>query len=199
MPVKEILSFIGMFLAIYCMIPYYKGIFAGTNKPHVFSWLIFALVTGIAAAVQFSESAGPGTWVLALNSFMCATIAMLAVRYGEREIHRSDWVALLIALLAIPVWVVTNNPLWAILIAMGIEISAYYPTVRKSWIRPHEEVAQTWFIGGIMFLISVAALDSFSFVSGAYPAFVASLNFMLVGILLYRRHVMGPVPGGGLS
>ena len=190
MPIKEILSFIGMFLAVYGLIPYYKGIFARTNKPHAFSWMIFAIVTGIATVVQFAEDAGPGKWILALNSFMCLTIALLAIRFGEKDIRRTDWVALAFAFLAIPLWVMTNNPLWAVLIAMGIEVSAYYPTIRKSWHKPYEEVAQTWFIGGFMFLISVAALDKIVFVSAAYPAFVATLNFILVAILLYRRRMI---------
>ena len=171
MPIKEILSFIGMFLAVYGLIPYYKGIFARTNKPHAFSWMIFAIVTGIAAVVQFAEDAGPGKWILALNSFMCLTIALLAIRFGEKDIRRTDWVALAFAFL-------------------GIEVSAYYPTIRKSWHKPYEEVAQTWFIGGFMFLISVAALDKIVFVSAAYPAFVATLNFILVAILLYRRRMI---------
>ena len=190
MPVKEFFTIFGMFLAIYCVIPYIRGIFAGTNKPHVFTWLIFAVVAGIVAAIQFSESAGPGKWVLIVNSLACFVVVALAIKYGERQIKRSDWVALGAALVAIPLWMATNNPVWAVLIAMAIEIFAYYPTLRKSWSKPHEEVAQTWLISGCMFLISVAALDQLKFTTAAYPAFVACLNFLLVAVLMARRRSM---------
>lgn len=190
MPVKELLSLLGMFLAVYCLVPYYKGIFARTNKPHIYSWIIFTIVTGIATAVQFTEDAGPGKWVMALNSFMCLTIILLSLRYGEKDIKRSDGVALILALTTIPVWLLTRNPLWAVLMAMAIEVFAYYPTLRKSWNKPREEVAQTWFIGGVMFMVSVMALEKVSFVTAAYPGFVALMNFMMVIILLWRRRVM---------
>ncbi len=170
MSVKEWLSLLGMFLAIYCLVPYYKGIFARTNKPHIYSWTIFAIVTGIATAVQFTEDAGPGKWVMALNTLMCLTIVLLSLRYGEKDIRRSDKVALTLALLAIPVWLLTNNPLWAVLMAMGIEVFACYPTLRKSWSKPYEEVAQTWFLSSCMFAVSVMALEQVSFVTAAYPA-----------------------------
>lgn len=196
MPVKELLSLLGMFLAVYCLLPYYRGIFAGTNKPHIYSWIIFAIITGIAAAVQFAEGAGPGKWVLALNAFMCLTIVLLSLRYGEKDIRHSDKIALALALLAIPVWLLTNNPLWAVLMAMGIEVFACYPTLRKSWGKPHEEVAQTWFLSSCMFAVSVMALERISFVTAAYPAFVALINFMMVVMLLWRRRVMASAPGG---
>jgi len=196
MPVKELLSLLGMFLAIYCLIPYYKGIFARTNKPHIYTWAIFTIIAGIAAAVQFAEDAGPGKWVMALNTFMCLTIVLLSLRYGEKDIRRSDGVSLALALTIIPVWLLTNNPLWAVLMAMGIELFACYPTLRKSWSKPHEEVAQTWFLSSFMFIVSVMALEQISFVTAAYPLFVAMINFLVFFILLWRRRVMAARPGG---
>lgn len=188
-PLKEILSLIGVALSIYGLIPYYRGIFARTAKPHVFTWLIFALVTGIATAVQLSEDAGAGTWILATNAFLCLTITILALKFGEKDIRRSDWVALFAALAAIPVWIAMDDPLWAVLIIIIIELSAYLPTIRKSWNKPYEEVMQTWFIGVITFLISVIALDQINFTTAAYPLFIAFLNLSLVMILAGRRYV----------
>ena len=190
MSVKEALALFAMFLAVYCVVPYIKGILAGTNKPHLFTWIIFTLITGIVAAVQFAESAGPGKWVLIVNALGCVVIVALSFKLGNKDIKRSDWVALAGAFLAIPVWLTTDNPLGAILIAITIELFAFYPTLRKSWAKPHEEVAQTWLLGGGMFIISVAALEQASFTTAAYPLFAAFLNLLLVAVLLYRRRVM---------
>ena len=190
MSIKEMLALFAMFLAVYCVVPYIKGILAGTTKPHLFTWIIFALIASIVAAVQFAESAGPGKWALIVNALTCIVVVFLSLKCGERDIKRSDWVSLAGALLAVPVWLMTDNPLGAIVIAMMIELFALYPTFRKSWTKPHEEVAQTWLIGGCMFIISVVALDHVSFITAGYPLYVAFLNFMMVAVLLYRRGTM---------
>lgn len=189
MPVKEVLSLVGMFLAVYCLIPYYRGILARKTQPHVFSWLIFGVITAIAAAVQFAEGGGAGTWVVALNACLCLTVVVLALRFGKRDIRPVDWVALAAALISIPIWLLADNPVLAVLILLVIEIFAYIPTIRKSWNKPHEEVVQTWLLGSVTFFLAVLSLDHYEFTTMAYPAFVSAVNLGLALMLLARRRV----------
>lgn len=189
MSIKEIISIIAMILAVYCLFPYYVAILKRKAKPHIFTWVIFGLITGIAAAIQFAEGGGPGAWVVALNGCLCMTVVLLSLKYGEKRITRGDWVAFIIALGAIPIWLLSNNPTLAVLILLGIEIFAYYPTVRKSWMKPHEEVVQTWLLSSLTFFLSVVALEEFMFTTAAYPAFVSMVNFMMVVMLLTRRRL----------
>ncbi|MFN3827328.1 MAG: hypothetical protein ACK4NR_06845 [Micavibrio sp.] len=190
MDIKQILSVIGMCLAVYCLFPYYIAILKRKAKPHIFTWVIFGIITSLAAAIQFSEGGGSGAWIVGLNGALCLTVVVLSLKFGEKQITKGDWLVFVVALSAVPVWLLANNPLWAVLILLMIEIFAYYPTLRKSWLRPHEEVIQTWLLGAITFLLSVLALEEYSFTTAAYPAFVSSINFMLAGLLLYRRRAL---------
>lgn len=190
MPLNEIFSFAGMFLSVYCLIPYYRGILAHKTQPHVFSWLIFGIITAIAAAVQFAEGGGPGTWVVALNACLCLSVVVLALRFGQRDIRPVDWVTLAAALISIPVWLLADNPVLAVFILLAIEAFAYFPTIRKSWHKPHEEVVQTWLLGSVTFCLAVLALNHYEFTTVAYPAFVSAVNLGLALMLLIRRRVM---------
>ncbi|QQG35589.1 MAG: hypothetical protein HYS17_08665 [Micavibrio aeruginosavorus] len=191
MPLNEWLSYAGMFLAIYCLVPYYRGILARKTQPHVFSWLIFGVITGIAAAVQFAEGGGAGAWVVALNAGLCFTVVLLALCFGKRDIRPVDWMALVAAFMSIPVWLLADNPALAVMILLAIEVFAYIPTIRKSWNKPHEEVVQTWLLGSLTFFLAVISLERYEFATVAYPAFVSAVNLGLALMLLIRRRVMG--------
>jgi len=56
---REILSAIAVIIALYSYSTYIQSIFAGKTTPHVFSWGIWALTTGIAF---FAQVAGGGGW-----------------------------------------------------------------------------------------------------------------------------------------
>ena len=60
---------------------------------------------------------------------------------GEKHVTRGDWIAFLITFFAIPLWVVTSDPLWSVLLVTVIGAVAYYPTFRKSFAKPGEELA----------------------------------------------------------
>lgn len=188
---RDILSLAGMFLAVYCLIPYYRGILARRTQPHVFSWLIFGVITSIAAGVQFAEGGGAGTWVVALNACLCFTVVLLSLRFGKRDIRLIDWAALAAAFISIPVWLLADNPVLAVMILLAIEVCAYIPTIRKSWNKPHEEVVQTWLLGSLTFFLAVISLERYEFTTVAYPAFVSAVNLGLALMLLARRRVMG--------
>lgn len=56
---REIFSTIAVIIALYSYTKYIQSIFAGKTIPHVFSWGIWALTTGIAF---FAQVAGGGGW-----------------------------------------------------------------------------------------------------------------------------------------
>src|SRR5690606_16045788 len=111
-------------------------IYRGTNKPHMFTWIIWTLLTAIILAAQIVGGAGPGAWSTGAVLLPCIIITVLAIQRGEKNITASDWVMFLAGLAAIPVWLATSNPLWAVIIVVAIDALAFGPTFRKSWFRP---------------------------------------------------------------
>jgi len=187
---KEIIGGLSVVMGILCFAVYIWGIYKGTTKPHLFSWIIWGILMSIAFAVQVVEKAGPGAWNLGVSAMIVFFIVGVSFFYGEKHITRSDWMAFIIALLAIPVWKMTGNPLWAVVIAAMINVTAYYPTFRKSWMKPWDEPVLAYFIGAMPFVLSLFALEKVTPATVIYPVVAATLSTMMVLMLLWRRKVL---------
>jgi hypothetical protein len=161
-------------------------------KPHLFTWLIWALAVGIAAAGRHAERAGPGAWSMAAMAGSCLSVALLALRYGERDITRGDVVALLACLAALPLWYLTNSALVAIVLVTAIDLVGYYPTVRKSWKRPHEEATYNFVLSQVVHVLSLAANDVHTLATMLTPGCILVANSALIGTIWWRRAALGP-------
>ncbi|HUY68234.1 MAG TPA: hypothetical protein VMV79_02920 [Alphaproteobacteria bacterium] len=171
--------------------PYFLSVWRGATKPHAFSWIVWSLLSLIAFFAQASRGAGPGAWTTGANALFCFTVAMCGVFYGEREITRGDWLSFLAALAALPLWYVTADPLWAVIWITAIDMSAFYPTVRKSWLKPHEENLSPYIGDATAFALAFCVLGHYSLVTVMTPLFVVTANGAFVGMSLWRRRVVG--------
>lgn len=183
----EIFGTAAIVLQFVCLIPYFIGIFKGRVKPHGFSWMLWGLLSGISFAIQLYEEAGAGAWLLGTNIVLSFSVALLAFRFGTFRITRADWVAFAIALTAIPLWILTQNPVWSLLIACGINVMAGLPTYMKAWRLPRDEYVPTFFLGGCAAFLSIAALDNLQLTTWLYPFVIGCSNMLLVSIILWRR------------
>jgi uncharacterized membrane protein YidH (DUF202 family) len=161
-----------------------------TIRPHMFTWIIWGVVMSIGFAAQYVEDSGPGAWNLGVGAVATILIAVASYFYGEKNITRGDRVVFIGALSAIPAWLATNDPLWAVVIISAIDAAAFYPTFRKSWIKPQEESLWAFLIGIPQFSLSIAALERTTLTTVLYPATIAVLNALLVVMLLWRRKAL---------
>lgn len=167
--------------------PYLWGIIKGSNKPHIFTWIIWVVVAGIACSAQFSEQAGPGAWVTGFIGFMCLLVVLLALKSGAKNITRSDIVMFSGALAAIPVWVLTNDPFWSVIIVTIINSIAFYPTFRKTWARPYEEHINIYAWNVPRQALTIAALTHYSLTTVLFPASIIFMCTLFVATIMYRR------------
>lgn len=187
--VKLILGVIAAVLAFVVHIPYIWGICHGKITTHLFTWVIWTLMTSIVLAAQIVSGAGPGAWSTAAVLVPCIIITILSLRYGEKNITRADWVMFLGGLAAIPVWRLTDDPLGAVVIVCCIDALAFGPTFRKSWIRPETENHHLYAINAGRHVIATAAIAQYSVVTALYPVMLVGMNALMWGMLMYRRRV----------
>lgn len=190
---KEWLGWLSVILTVLSALPYYYGIWRRRIKPHVFTWFIWCILTAIGFAAQYAEGAGPGAWATGAASLMCGSIALLALTHGERHITRSDRIAFIGALAAIPCWIVTSDPLLSVILISVIDLASYYPTARKSYYRPFEEGISTHLVGAVKFIVAFFAMEQLTLTTVLYPATITVANLLLVGMILVRRRQIGPV------
>lgn len=190
---KEIIALIAICLMVTGYVRYFRAMIAGHVKPHMFSWIIWASLAAIAFAAQISDNAGAGSWVLIVSVFGGTSVAAYAYKCGEKNITRGDWVALIAALCAIPIWMATDDPFLSVILVTAIDVVGFYPTFRKSWHQPHEENAFIFVMASMQFALSVVALNHWNVVTTLYPASLVVTDAALVILILVRRKQLKPV------
>jgi len=188
---KEIAALIAIVLTFAGYIPYMRDTISGKTRPHVYTWFIWALVSFIAFGLQLSDNAGPGAYVTLAACIACIIIFVLGMRQGDKDITTSDTGFLVLALLAIVLWIFAKQPVASIILASSTEFLAFVPTVRKSWHRPHEETLASYVINTFRHGLSVYSLQRYTIITTLYPASWTIANGIFAIVLLMRRKKLG--------
>jgi hypothetical protein len=193
MDYKIVLGIIATIIGLIGYAPYFRDIFIGKTKPHVFSWFIWSVLTCIAFVAQVIEGAGAGAWVTGFTALICFVISILAVKYGEKQITRIDSLCLFGALVGIVLWLLTDNPLAAVVLITVTDALAFIPTFRKTYHKPEEETLIEYFLASVKFLVGLFALESFNLTTTLYPASLVLMNGAFVVMVLRRRKLISNI------
>ena len=185
---KEILSAIAIALTFAAFVPYIRAILGGTTRPHVFSWVIWGSTTFVVFLAQIEGKAGVGAWPIGVSGSITLFIACLAyVRRADITITKTDWFFFIPALSSLPLWYVTSDPLWAVVILTIVDVLGFGPTVRKAYSFPHSESLLFFALFAVRNVLVILALESYSVTTVLFPAVIAVACVSLVAMVRYRR------------
>jgi hypothetical protein len=187
---RDFFGLLAAVLNIVAALPYLKGVVQRKTKPHFITWLIWGMTGLINLAAQLISNAGAATWTSIVGLTICFTIAAFGFFIGEKTITRGDWSCLIFALLAVPLWILTRNPLYSVILITLIDLIGYYPTFRKAYLKPYEEPITPYVLGGIGRLFSVLAVNQFIPVNWIYSGAVVFANTALITLIALRRTVI---------
>lgn len=191
MTFQQAMGLLSVALAIASFVPYIAGTRNGTVRPHVFSWFIWTISTTVIFSAQVVADGGAGAWSTGISGAMTAWVTWLAWTL-HRDIHitRLDWYFLWAALASLPLWYVTADPLWAVVILTAIDVLGFGPTMRKLYHHPYEESMGFYFLFGLRSGISILALASLSLTTLLFPVAMVVSCFILCLLLIWRRQVI---------
>ena len=188
---KQILSSIAIGLTLIAYYPYIRSILQGKTKPHVFSWIIWGTSTCIVFLAQLADKGGAGAWVIGLSGIISIYVALLSyIKKSDSTITRLDWIFFIVALTSLPVWYLTSDPLWAVLILTTVDVLGFVPTFRRSYVRPFEEQLMFYVIMAVRNLFVVSALENLSLTTVLFPATIATFSLIFSVMVVYRRRVL---------
>lgn len=184
---KLLLGYISGTIIVIAYIPYIYQVLRGSTRPHLFTWIIWTVLTGTGFAIQLAEGGGSGAWALGASAILCFVVLMLSIFKGEHDIVSLDWLFLFMAMIAFSLWWFAEEPLLSIMLVTLTDAIAYLPTFRKSYHKPYEESMFLYYFGAIAFTLSIFAFSEFTLVNYLYPLVIAPMNLMLVAMILIRR------------
>jgi hypothetical protein len=207
---KNVMGALAVLIAIAAYAIYVWQSLRGEARPHPLSWLIFGVLTGTGYLVQLDQSAGPGSWVMAITAAVCFLLCLMSFWRGERAFPWYEWAFLLAATIVFIfyLWsrqpnrfgIALSDPLRNILIRHGPAISSclaaavnvlgFGPTVTKAWLRPQSDSITTFVLNSLKFVPSLLAMDSISVATCIFPITLIGAN-AVVAAVIYRRRQMG--------
>lgn len=186
-PYQIILGYLAVILSIFSYIPYIYDVLKNKTHPHIFMWALWSLLSGLTYLIQIYHGAGAGSWSMGISVLACLFIFLISLKKGEKHIVTLDWICFLGALLAMVIWLSTNNPVWTVLLTTLSATLSFIPTFRKSWLKPQEETALTFSINALKWIISLLSLSQLNFFTGFYLIVVTILNGFLAFLIFMRR------------
>lgn len=189
---KTFISTIAIILTFVGYAPYFKDLLQKKIRPHIFSWLIWGIVTLIIFGLQITAGAGVGAFVTLAVAGLSFAIFLLSLRNGNRDIHRLDVVFLVLAFLSLPLWLVVKQPVLSIVLLSSIDMLGFIPTIRKSWSDPYSETLALYVITTFRHALSIFGLLEYNTVTMLFPLTWVIANAAFAVMLIVRRKKLSP-------
>ncbi len=186
--IKEALSALAIALTFIAFAPYLRSILKGETKPHVFSWVLWGLSTFVVFLAQLADRGGAGAWPIGVSAAVTLAVAGLAWRKrADVSFTPLDRVFFLAGLMALPLWIFTADPLWAVAILTAVDVLGFLPTFRKAYAQPHEERLVFFAIIAARNLTAILALENYSATTVLFPATMALACILFILMVTRRR------------
>lgn len=183
---KIIFWILAVFFTFLSYFIYYKSIFKWESKPHIFSWLIWGIISLVIFIIQLNDNA----WIWAMNTWfvalLCLWIWFLSFKKWEKEITKQDTISFIFWMLSIFLWLFTEDPYFSILLLIGIDVFWFIPTFLKSYKKPFEENASAYLLASMWYFCSILALSHLTFLTVWFIVVTFSCNLIL-SIMIFAR------------
>ncbi len=185
---KHLSSAIAIILTLIAFVPYIRSIWQGKTKPHVFSWVIWGCTTCIVFFAQLADHAGVGAWPIGLSGAISMYVAVLAYfKHADKHITYLDGFFFSLAMAALPLWYITANPLWAVVLLTTIDLIGFGFTFKKAYSYPFEEHLMFYILMVVRNGFALLALEFYSITTLLFPALTGLAAFIFVVMVIKRR------------
>jgi len=184
---KVVLGLVSAALAIFGYFPYIWDSLKWKTTPHIYTWWLWGILTGVTFVIQLQNNGWAGSWVTWVTSFSCWVIVLIALKLWAQNITRSDTISLVLAFVALLAWYFLNNPLYSLILILIVETLAFYPTFRKSIKKPFEETISTYIIASFRSVLGIFALTQINLVNVLFPIYLVVVYGWFALMLIYLR------------
>jgi len=187
---KELLSAVAIALTFIAFLPYIRSIHRGITRPHAFSWIIWGSTTFVIFLGQLADKGGTGAWPIGVSGIISIYVAVLAYKNkSDSSVTRVDWLFLITAIASLPIWYLTSDPMWSVVILTTIDVMGFGPTFRKAYFYPFEDKLLFFVLMAVRNLFAIIALEHYSITTVIFPAATGVACILFVIMVIYRRQI----------
>lgn len=188
---KEIIGYSAGAISFVNMFWYMRWIIGWKIRPTLAYWLLAEVAMLLIIASAYALWDRTTLWIAVAYASTQIIIIAIAIRYKNIWLKKNDYFLLWVTLLSIILWWYTNNPLYALLINVGIDASGYIPLWKQIWEDPSSEDTLYWWVAAFACVLNMFAVVNLSFSSVLYPWYLGIINFLTFIILLRKYFSYG--------
>jgi hypothetical protein len=181
---KEPVAIIASILAIFGNIPYIVDIFKKRVRPHPYTWFVWSIVSCIIFFGQLAKGAGIGALPTAASEIFTIIIFIFSLRYGFKEIKKIDTAFLVISLLGIIPWILTKDPTYSVVIAVSVDLAAFVPTIRKTWVNPKTETPILYSMNVLRHILMLISLRAYNIATTLHSIVMITTNTLMTTLIM---------------
>lgn len=176
----------GSILAILTYFPLCKGIRSGEVRQNLFTWVLWAILDGIAAATIIAQE-GEGNFLLPVAFTIGSAITSFFIFRSKNKISwtRFETMVALLIVVSMGVWYFSGNEAGTIASTTAV-IIAGIPQLVDAWKKPQEMPFFEYVGFSIASSLSMAGGKDWSIGERFFPASVAILCFV-IAVLSARK------------
>lgn len=180
---KPAFAFVAAVLAIAGNVPYLAGVLRGKIRPHAYTWFLWSLVSAIVLFGQIAKGAGVGAVPTAASEIFTFGIFLLSLKYGYTKVTKGDTSFLLIALAGIVPWISTDDPTISVVVAVGIDVIAFVPTLRKTRLEPATEQPLLYGTNVVRHIFALVSLQAYNIATMLHSIAMITTNLVMVSLI----------------
>ncbi|MFZ1988041.1 MAG: hypothetical protein WAV21_03370 [Minisyncoccia bacterium] len=189
---KVFIVVIASLLAVIGNISYLKDALAGRVKPHPYTWFIWSIVSMTTFFGGLAKGAGIGAIPTGIAEGFTVGIFLVSLKYLFQErmqhIRTIDNYFLAVALLGLIPWVLTKDPTISVVIVVGIDLVAFIPTLRKTWMHPETEKPLLYGMNVGRHALTLLSLGSYNIATTIHSVAMIAINTLMVLFIRKKHH-----------
>ena len=116
-----------------------------------------------------------------------SAVIVVSFKTGYFAFSRFDHACLSISLLSLVIWILTSNPLYALVLNVIVDALGTLAIANKLYAHPGTEDTRAWSLSLAVAALNVFAVASLDLSNALYPIYLIFANMLIVGLSL-RQH-----------
>jgi hypothetical protein len=183
----QLFGALSVMLIVIGMVPYYVDIFRGKTKPHRMAMFIFAILSAIAFAGQWLEGAEASLWFAFALLINQLALFVLSFKYGMGGFNSSDKIGLLLTVLILAGWYVTDSVALALVLTVTANTIGKMLVMAKVYHHPNTELLFSWVTASVASIFAVLAVGELDWLLILVPAQNAITVGIIAVVIIMRR------------
>lgn len=188
--IKILIAIVASFFAIIGNISYLRNVLGGKVRPHPYTWFIWSIVSMTTFFGGIAKGAGIGALPTGIAEGFTIIIFLFSLKYLFKKeaghIRMVDNYFLAIALIGLIPWALTKDPTISVIIVVLIDIVAFIPTIRKTWVHPRSEKPLLYAMNVSRHFLTLFSLEAYN-VATTFHSFAMIITNSIMVFIISRK------------